>query len=613
MFKQYVENCSVCTSSRGRPTVAPLKPILTEFPNQRWICDLVEMPLDPLTNHNMLWVCIDHFSSFVWTRPLYGKNAAFTCDALVSVIAENGRPEVLGMDNGTEFLDEVCRRAYLELNLNVVRGRPRHPQSQGKCERVHQTVAAACKRHAALHQGRWVEVLEKVTADFNNSATAVLGGKTPFFVYHGRWPTHLRDGVPAVVHNTPPPVLSEEARQVVNQQVQAAMIKHAVASVGQQAKRQRVVVSPLEEGNYVKVRAPDDHRDGLLWRARGVVVRVNTAAYLYDVQLSTEGYAQGQTEGCILESVPHTRLILVAKSLEEAVEQHLVGAPSSQVGDGAELSELVYKVEFVVAKRKEAQRFVYLTKWCHYPWTTCTWQEFETFTPDVQRALLDARAKLPVVNKVKRELVPYLQKLEGVLVLAVHACFLCHLQPSAEECQQATAAARRARKKITPAVCLPASLRGKCLNVLALPVPQSDATASFLPHCLVNDNQSCWLDTVLYLFHTLWQRRLLNKSAQASQQYGAVLSVVSALASGQTPNEVCSLRDRLRQQIAVWGGPTPGSAANVSEVLTFLLGKFRSQPEVDTQLLVSLTQVVACQNCHTLVAQVRLHSLVRRA
>jgi len=413
LFKSYVEHCSVCTSARGKPTVTPLRPILTEYPNHRWVCDLTDMPTDPVTGHKNMWVCIDHFSSFVWTRPLYGKNAALTCEALSAVVAENGKPTVLGMDNGTEFLDELCRKVYLELGIQVVRGRPEHPQTQGKCERVHQSVAAACKRHAALNQGRWVEALEKVTSDFNNSASSALAGKTPFFVYHGRWPTRIREGVLTVVRETTPPVLSPESRRQVITEVQAAMIKHGVANVARQAKTRRVVVAPLPVGTFVKVRSPPDHRDGLLWRVRGVVVRTDATRYMYDVQLTTDGYAPSQTAGCVLENVDFTRVMFVADSYDTAVTHHLVEDNFGESSNDLALAAVTYKVEAVVARRVAAGQQLYLTKWCHYPWTQCTWQALDTFTPDVQTVLLERRTVLPTVNKTGKSLENYLAKLEG--------------------------------------------------------------------------------------------------------------------------------------------------------------------------------------------------------
>ena len=57
---------------------------------------------------------------------------------LLSYFRVFGPPKIVQSDNGGEFLGETD--IFLErLGVKHIRGRPYHPQSQGKCERSHGT------------------------------------------------------------------------------------------------------------------------------------------------------------------------------------------------------------------------------------------------------------------------------------------------------------------------------------------------------------------------------------------------------------------------------------------------------------------------------------------
>jgi len=417
LFAALVARCQHCISARGVAVEAPIRPIIRSQPNERWVVDLKDIGEDPETGHNVLWVCIDAFSSFVWTRPLFGKTAAGTAECLVQVINENTRPKELGLDNGTEFLDEVCHRVYTELGVRLSRGRPRHPQSQGKCERVHQSIGNKLIDYARTNQGRWVQAVERVTSAHNQSVSSSLGpGLTPFFVYRGYRPYNEREGVATRLETEPAPLVSDELRRELYTRVHNHLVKNGKQMIARQSKRRRVVVQQLPVGSVVKLRAPEDRRDGLTWRVKGVVT--SSSNYQYDVQLLTAGYSAGQVRGGVVQQVPHARLCLLARSLQEATAANLLG-PDEQ---GSVEESDVYSVELVFGIKRVRRQALYLTKWLNYPWTASTWEPTVSFTQDVQRALV--QVQLPDYTATLREdsqLLFFLQKLEGTCVL--------HLQP----------------------------------------------------------------------------------------------------------------------------------------------------------------------------------------
>jgi transposase InsO family protein len=59
-------------------------------------------------------------------------------DWLEKIFLIEGQPERLHCYNGKEFMGEVqqlCQR-----NIQIIHGRPYHPQTQGRVERVNQTL-----------------------------------------------------------------------------------------------------------------------------------------------------------------------------------------------------------------------------------------------------------------------------------------------------------------------------------------------------------------------------------------------------------------------------------------------------------------------------------------
>lgn len=403
--------------------MVPLQPIITSYPNERWVIDLKYVGLDPETGHCQLWVCIDAFSGYCWTKPLYAKTGEETALALYNVVANEGIPETLGMDNGPEFLNEVDAQLYLMFQLKIARGTPLHPQSQGKVERVHQVVGNKLVNYANTHNGQWTHLLESVTYKANTSPSEPLGpGLTPFYVYKGRWPVVQRDGVTTVRRTARDPVLCPETRRELNTKVHASIVARGLREVANHSKRQRVELPMFPVGTVVKVKAPEDHRHGQLWRVKGVVERVDAQFYKYDVRLLDVGYAANQEIGTVMENVSHARVNFVAPSLEVATAQGLAQPPVSPSEEDMQnelLARARYRVDFVFGQKTLQSKTWYFTKWADHPWTACTWQTYESFTPDVQRAL----AKYTFYDYTKELKTPkknedYLVSLEGVFVKA---------------------------------------------------------------------------------------------------------------------------------------------------------------------------------------------------
>ena len=60
--------------------------------------------------------------------------------ALLSIFTQYGCPEKLQSDNGGEFVSHVLEELCSSLKIRIFHGRPYHPQSQGKVERLNKKI-----------------------------------------------------------------------------------------------------------------------------------------------------------------------------------------------------------------------------------------------------------------------------------------------------------------------------------------------------------------------------------------------------------------------------------------------------------------------------------------
>ena len=83
---------------------------------------------------------MDHWSKFNFAYLLESKHAAGVCEALdKNLFPYFGVPRILHSDNGREFINHLIEDLLTRWSsdIQLVSGRPRHPQSQGLVEKAH--------------------------------------------------------------------------------------------------------------------------------------------------------------------------------------------------------------------------------------------------------------------------------------------------------------------------------------------------------------------------------------------------------------------------------------------------------------------------------------------
>jgi hypothetical protein len=108
------------------PTKITNKPIITEYPNDRWQSDLIDMSNVAKHNSSQNWILtvIDNFSKYVFAVPLPNKNAETILKGFQDIIndqAEGTIPKTLQTDNGAEFVNSTIQDWAKQQNIHLSR------------------------------------------------------------------------------------------------------------------------------------------------------------------------------------------------------------------------------------------------------------------------------------------------------------------------------------------------------------------------------------------------------------------------------------------------------------------------------------------------------------
>lgn len=133
----YVSTCPQCLTNKKKSTQPQAyKPILSKFFNERGQVDLIDMRSQPDGKFKWVLRYSDHLTAFSHSVPLEDKNAKTAALALLPILLSFGAPSILQSDQGPEFAGEVVDAIHeIWPECHMVKGRPRHPQSQGHIEK----------------------------------------------------------------------------------------------------------------------------------------------------------------------------------------------------------------------------------------------------------------------------------------------------------------------------------------------------------------------------------------------------------------------------------------------------------------------------------------------
>lgn len=190
----YLKQCLSCQTRKPLKQHVISKPIISLGVLSRLQIDLIDMRtrpdvLSPDITYNWILNCIDHFSKFTWAYALKNKSAADVALKLRELFFIFGPPRLLHSDNGREFVATVIYELKeLFPGMVFIRGRPRHPQSQGCIERANGVLCDALGKWMSIHNSsHWSDGLLPVVYGINTRLSTVTK-TTPYQVMFGQEP-----------------------------------------------------------------------------------------------------------------------------------------------------------------------------------------------------------------------------------------------------------------------------------------------------------------------------------------------------------------------------------------------------------------------------------------
>ena len=173
MMREYQQKyCKTCTEHQPRDhRLDHVTPIVSHWPRQRYVIDLIEMPEETVEGHGTfkyILTCVDHFSRKRWTQALQRKLASVVVLQLTTWWSEYGRPDILQSDNGMEFCAEEMKALCRQWGVRKRHSRPYKPSTNGSVERANRDIKQRLSRYRCEHPDQgWYQSLPQVTMAFN--------------------------------------------------------------------------------------------------------------------------------------------------------------------------------------------------------------------------------------------------------------------------------------------------------------------------------------------------------------------------------------------------------------------------------------------------------------
>ena len=189
--QDYVSRCSVCVraSAKRSPVGVPVRPDIPGKPWSEIVIDTLELGTDHSGRYRCVLVIVDAFTKWADAIPLVHHDAKSVAEAVTKVCLQFGAPEVVRMDNGTEFANAVVGSLFRVFGTRVRTGAVYHPQSQGTVERMNRTLLTMIRK-VLDRSSDWKADLEVLLFYYRTRPHATTGF-CPMEVMFGWLPRHL--------------------------------------------------------------------------------------------------------------------------------------------------------------------------------------------------------------------------------------------------------------------------------------------------------------------------------------------------------------------------------------------------------------------------------------
>jgi len=155
------------------------KPIITEYPNDRWQADLIDMGYYAEDNiikgkpQNYILTVIDNFSKYVFAVPLPDTKALNVRDGFKTIVrkqAQDTYPKTLQTDNGIEFVNNVIKDWTKEHNIHLSRSATYQATSNALIENFNNILRKMIREGFIRNNSlNWIDHLDEYLYNRNHS------------------------------------------------------------------------------------------------------------------------------------------------------------------------------------------------------------------------------------------------------------------------------------------------------------------------------------------------------------------------------------------------------------------------------------------------------------
>ena len=195
-IKDYIKKCDDCQKTNKKTKTVPVELQPVQIPNSTWKkigIDLIgpfnNTQGEPMSTKGYRYVLtvIDYFSSYLEAFPLKRKLASEVAEKLFELFCRQGVPVELVSDNGGEFNSSLSKEIKDQYGYKHLLITPYHPQSNGKCERVNQSVKSMLNKTIHDNESTWELVLPRCVFAYNSSRQSSTK-YSPFYLMFWRNP-----------------------------------------------------------------------------------------------------------------------------------------------------------------------------------------------------------------------------------------------------------------------------------------------------------------------------------------------------------------------------------------------------------------------------------------
>ena len=144
--------------------------------------DITDIPHEFIDKKNKLYILsiLDHFSKFSANFIIKNKDKITVLNKIKKFVEKYGAPDKILIDIGGEFINNEFKKFCKKLHIQLLHGRPNHPQTQGAVERYNKAIKDFLKnRYLELEYKGYdfilSEELEKAVEIYNNSKHSTTG------------------------------------------------------------------------------------------------------------------------------------------------------------------------------------------------------------------------------------------------------------------------------------------------------------------------------------------------------------------------------------------------------------------------------------------------------